>query len=180
MFNRYKVGDLREYAEMGRGDLIDQALRKIKDLVPYRDDMQIALVIAAARNDVASGTLLLDYGADINYGIDIKGFADEVNKPRPPIFNAVECGSVEFLRLLLSRGANPNVFEHRGDSALLRAFYECEDQRKEEIIKILLANGADPRLSFLNTRSFLHVVVSRSKYNEKARSLVQILEDYYS
>ncbi len=163
MFNLFKVkeGSIRTAAECEDHEEMARLLKRIRDISSVREEIQHALVIAAARDDVLTGYELVKFGADVNYGISYDYKYAEQNGYRPPIFNAVECGSVTFLQFLLSRGADVNNFEHRGYTPLLAAYYYCKNDGKTKILTLLLAAGADPLLTAIEGRSFADIYLMR-------------------
>jgi ankyrin repeat protein len=74
--------------------------------------------------------LLLDKGADVNFGGDSDKFV---------LIEASEEGAIEIVRLLLAYGADVNIIGIDGDTALMVA---CRHGHFE-IIKLLLEHGAD-------------------------------------
>ncbi|MFA5618201.1 MAG: ankyrin repeat domain-containing protein [Syntrophorhabdaceae bacterium] len=67
------------------------------------------------------------------------------------LINAVSAGSIKRVRLLLSRGADPNAQDWWGDTPL---HWACRLGR-EDLAKLLLSHGADP-----NTPGCLDIVIS--------------------
>ena len=63
-------------------------------------------------------------------------------------------GDAEILELLLSRGANPNTLNNRGESPLLSAI--GAPRNAPATIKLLLDAGADPRQKLAHASSVLH------------------------
>ena len=85
-----------------------------------------ALYLAASRNRVPVAALLLDRGADIEYGAGV------------PLLCAASNGHLEFVRLLIDRGANVNAHGAFGGSPLLSARREGH----EAVVALLLERGA--------------------------------------
>jgi len=107
-----------------------------------------ALLYSAREGDVESARLMLDAGVDVNYG-DV----DDTTALTASILNK----QYTFAKFLLERGANPNVVDANGRTALY-AIVEARNEdwttlpeRKTddalpsiEIVKLLLAHKADP------------------------------------
>lgn len=103
-----------------------------------RSDLEGSALHSAAgaykQNAVAVIKLLLDHGANVDIRQPIKG---------TPLMMSVKSGNIELVRLLLSRGADPNAVSF-GESVLhiAAASTEC----KAEMIDLLLQAGADPQV----------------------------------
>jgi ankyrin repeat protein len=80
--------------------------------------------------------LLVSHGADVN-AIGKKG--------ETAVASAAEHGDLEAVRLLLEKGADVNVPDYRGYTPLMLAAHY--DRDAVEIVKLLLAHGADPAAS---------------------------------
>lgn len=101
---------------------------QIPDFTP-----QTPLIGALLHNDAAEAKRLLDQGADPNEG-RFAGF--------PPVFLAIVRQDIELLRLMAARGADLNVRDRSGSTALMWAtFNESGDSA---IVEELLRLGADP------------------------------------
>jgi hypothetical protein len=93
--------------------------------------LQKALLKAAEGGDTAAIVSLLDKGADIN------GRADIYNRNETALIRAADSGKDEVVKLLLARGANPNVPDSYGGTALMYAVAHATT------VKALLEAGAD-------------------------------------
>lgn len=149
-------GILSNAAKQGRINDIRIYVKNRKYVQSHKNDMQRALVLAAARNYTDIGELLIVNGADVNYQAVISFCRNDYrnNIYRSPIFNAVECANFEFIDLLIRHGANLNVFNENGDTPLVAACYSKEyrvsniSNFQQKIIDMLLAAGADPYLGW--------------------------------
>jgi ankyrin repeat protein len=127
-----------------------------------------ALIVAIINGHWEAASALADKGADVNLA-DIKGMTplyaaidmhtlgDTFGRPYPPA--PVIEGSVGMIKLLLAKGAEPNsrlkgpilkrVYDAgdnrlgEGGTPLMRAARKCD----VEVMQLLLAAGADPRLT---------------------------------
>ncbi len=82
------------------------------------------------------------------------------------VMRAVQIGDVKLLSLLIDNGADVNIRNLKDDdqTALHFAMYNGDSQKSFEydgedgFIKILLKNGADPRITDKNNRTPLHLI----------------------
>ena len=81
--------------------------------------------------------IFLDFGVNVNDRVDEHGST--------PLFRAVTTKSGELTKLLLTKGADPNITNVSGVTALMGAA-EADD---DELTKLLLAAGADPNITNL-------------------------------
>lgn len=100
-----------------------------------------ALGTLAARGDVTTLTLLLDHGLD-------PGFQENDGDKMTLLHHTVHCSAMEpaiaTQRLLVNRGANPNVLNDRGEAPLHLALLLDPMDRALTQTASLLALGADP------------------------------------
>ena len=91
------------------------------------------LLFAAQQGDVESGRTLLGAGADVN---------ENRRKDRmTALMVAAAGGNNEFSILLLEKGANPDLTDEIGYTAL---HYAASDEKRVDVVKALLAHGANP------------------------------------
>jgi ankyrin repeat protein len=95
-----------------------------------------ALIFAANSGNPAAVALLLEKGADVN---------TRTKRGESALNAAATQGVEESLRLLLDRGAKVNNQDERGYSPLMHA--AASDAIPLGAVKLLLAKGADPKLS---------------------------------
>ncbi len=111
-----------------------------------------ALLFAAQRGDLAAARVLVEAGADVNAG----------SPDGSPLIIAAASGHDQVASYLLENGADPNAVDNYGVSALHYAVWEgflgLGDGRPlptdsawfrpnmPELVKVLLAHGADPNL----------------------------------
>ena len=88
--------------------------------------------------------LLIERGANINAQSEYKVTA---------LMAAINRGDIDIIKTLLVKGAEVNAQDKNGDSALLRPAPSRD--KKNEILQLLLSNGADPRLVDNNGRNVL-------------------------
>jgi hypothetical protein len=162
---------LSEATEEGNYKVISYVLKHTNQIKELKDDMQFALIVAAARDYTDIGLELIKNGANVNYGACKKyEFEKKDEIGRPPIFNAVESAAFEFIELLLSYGADLNVFDDRGYTPLVSAYYNCDPHSKtDDVIRLLLERGADPFLGWRDGTSFADITKLKdeeSKNNE--------------
>ncbi|KAJ5473237.1 hypothetical protein N7475_002803 [Penicillium sp. IBT 31633x] len=110
-------------------------------------NIQHALVVAIQGGHTEIVTVLLDFGAQVNFYCGPKtkwtsSYWLVKNIDYPPLFIAVRVGNLELVRLLLQRGAAPEAYT---PSPLYRA---VEEDRRD-IIPILLEYGVGPQATAL-------------------------------
>jgi hypothetical protein len=101
---------------------------QIPDFTP-----QTPLIGALLHNDIAEATRLLEGGADPNQGRFV-GF--------PPVLVAIVRHDVPLVRLMAAKGADLNVRDRSGSTALMWAAFN--DSGDAAMIEALIALGADP------------------------------------
>ncbi len=125
-------------AAAGRGDT--EALRLLlegKAAVDAKDSAgQTALMMASTHGSPSAVRLLLERGADARV---------QTKRNETALGNAGTAGNAEVVRLLLDHGADVNVRNLRGYSPLMLA--ASSDTMPAEVVKMLLANGADTRFT---------------------------------
>jgi ankyrin repeat protein len=102
-----------------------------------------------ADTSVALARLLLDHGANVNM--------PELAWRETALQRAAESGSAALVRLLLERGADANLQSRYGDTALLYAATRSYEINQEEILRLLLKEGAaDVNIQDNRRRTPLH------------------------
>ena len=100
-------------------------------LLAVADDAGDELLTAARKGDLAQVKALLDKGVDVN---------SKSSYGQTPLFFACDRGHTEIVRLLLERGANPNVKDTFYNATALTW---AADKKRLEIVQMLLAKGAE-------------------------------------
>ncbi len=138
---------------------------------------------------IAVGRLLLDSGADID-ALTTVGCAGET-----PLMMQLRFGTLEGVRFLLERGADPNLggLKHtpsrsmaEGLNLLLRHGWDINEQvgcrtllhhdanhGHGRRVRLLLEHGADPDIRDAEGRTALHLVSARGVSGEAIRALVE-------
>lgn len=120
--------------------------------IPSVVNIQHALVVAIQGGHTETVAVLLDFGAQANfyYGGRVQCLFPQHTRnwwhgkevDYPPLFTAVQFGNLELVKLLLQRGADPELY---APSPLYRA---VKDDRRE-IIPVLLEHGVGPQATAL-------------------------------
>ena len=109
----------------------------------------ISTLTGAARNgDIATMQALIKGGADLNQRGGVNGW--------PPLMHAIHKNRSAAVAALLEAGADPNERASGGSTALIMA----AGYGYAEMVRLLLAYGADPRMVDANGDSALTVAVS--------------------
>lgn len=116
--------------------------------IPSVVNIQHALVVAIQDGHTKIVAVLLDFGAQANfyYGGRVQCLIPQHTRnwwhgkevDYPPLFTAVQFGDLELVKLLLQRGADPELY---APSLLYRAM---KDDRRD-IIPVLLEHGVGPQ-----------------------------------
>ena len=133
----------------------------------YGNSVAITKVLSAnalIKGDVGRVARDIANGADVN----------KVEGSSTPLCLAVSFAQKEMVRLLLLHGANPNLKDESndGNTPLHKAILNFDKPGEEEIIELLIANGAD-----VNTRNFsrdtpLITLIRDRKGNKKIAGLL--------
>ena len=136
-----------------------------------KDENENKILIASSDGNIELvtkllSTCMLDINKAHDGGEDYHFYDDY--EARTPLFEAARNGHTDVVRLLLKRGAKPNIAHDFGDTPLLMA---AEDGHTE-VVKLLLDGGADPNMADEDKDYPLHRA-AREGYKE----IVQMLLD---
>jgi ankyrin repeat protein len=123
------------------------------------EDGETALHRAASRGHLQAVALLLDHGAKVD-AVDGEGVT--------PLVLASYRGQTEVVKLLLERGAAVNAREKRNG---LSSLSHAVGRGDKELVRVLLAHGADPLLKSADGRTALE----RAEAND-ASEIVALLK----
>jgi ankyrin repeat protein len=112
----------------------------------YRD-RRPRIYFAAESGDTNAIAQYLALGSNVDANINCYPFSERVQ--RAPLLDvALQNGQIETINLLLSKGANPNQADFRGDTPLMWAIGRVSNrvppEKHLQVFKILLAAGAAP------------------------------------
>lgn len=79
-----------------------------------------------------------------------------------PLILAAMAGSYEALECLIAYGANVNAKDNRGNTPLIYGAW-LDDERSEQVVDVLLKNGADPNLVNLDGDGAIHYACKSGK-----------------
>ena len=124
--------DVRLLEAVLKGDRarVQELLKNRVDVNTGQPDGSTALMLAAERNDVEIGGLLIRAGAHVNAANEYGATALSV---------ACATGNVAFIRLLLEAHADPNAPLLSGETPLMTA----SDNGNRDAVRLLLEHGAD-------------------------------------
>ena len=175
-----KLDTGKYFTAVRNGDLItlQNQLKNTIDINIKDANNETGIIIATGRNDIAMVKLFLEHGADINIASDkidntpimiasVKGFTGivqlliEKSNPDMTILNgyggtalipACERGHVDVVKLLLERtNVKVNHINKPGWTALLEAIVLSNGGKsQQEIVRLLLAHGADKNIADKN------------------------------
>lgn len=175
-----KIDTAKYFTAIRKGDLTTvKELLKNNIAINLKDaHNETGVIIATDRNDLAMVKLFLEHGADINLASDkidntpimiasVKGYVDmvrlliEKSNPDMTILNgyggtalipACERGHVAVVKILLEKtNVKVNHINKLGWTALLEAIVLSNgDKNQQEIVKLLLAHGADKNIADKN------------------------------
>jgi len=172
---------------------VDVLLEKGADInLPDPDDVSPLLIaIMNANWDLAQR--LIEAGADVNQW-DLYGEAplftavnlrNRIDGGRASIDSTNKANGLSIVKLLLERGANPNMqlsfkpanltgsTNTRGSTPLIRAANNAD----LEVVKLLLEHGADATVYMADRQTPIHAVLSGRAPEPQALELIKILHD---
>ena len=131
---------LSEAAYSGQKDIFNLLLAS----KPSQDAINNALVTAAAGHQTEIARKLIDLGADVN---GLGGRGGRYPEVSAPLYAAASALDLEIVRLLLSRGVNPNGRDEWNKTPLNEAIHRNvtgdQERQQAEIVQALLEHGAD-------------------------------------
>eukprot|EP00051_Salpingoeca_urceolata_P011714 m.145433 g.145433 ORF g.145433 m.145433 type:complete len:624 (-) comp17223_c2_seq1:198-2069(-) len=135
----------------GHSEVVQYLLMHHADVLSVREDGTTTLHQAAYRGHLNTCQLLLiqSKGRKLLEALDITG--------SPPLHCAATSGSVEVVRLLLSKDVDPTIAAKSGDTALHRAVWHGN----AEVASLLLDAAVDVNVSRPDGLSLLHIAASR-------------------
>ena len=136
------------------------------------------LIDAARNGDIKTINRLLDEGADLNVlSVDPN---NSKNDGRLPLvvaaINSNATGSLETVKLLLERGANINLQEKGGFTALHAASLYSKTNSSVETVRLLLDKGADPNVQDQDGFTPL-IMAAQNSNNTSSNETVRLLLD---
>ncbi|KAK2653233.1 hypothetical protein Ddye_013089 [Dipteronia dyeriana] len=145
------------------------------------DDTFASLLELAANNDVEGFKRSIECdpsGVDeigLWYGRQ-KGSKQMVNQQRTPLMVAATYGSIDIIRLILSQSdADVNRFSGNDNSTALHCAASGGAVNAVDVVKLLLAAGADPNLVDANGHHPIDVIVVPPKFQEFKLALEELL-----
>ncbi|MGA0615866.1 ankyrin repeat domain-containing protein [Paracoccus sp. KR1-242] len=115
---------------------------------------QTPLFLAIQEGNLEAVKLLIDLGADVDHANSIR---------ISPLMSAASCGDLDTVKLLLDLGASPNFVRHSdGATPLSFATHTESDEMASEIVKVLIASGADVELPVNDKQSVLMLAARKN------------------
>ncbi|MHA4847851.1 ankyrin repeat domain-containing protein [Flavitalea antarctica] len=178
--DKTKIDAGKYFTAVRNGDVntVKNGLKNNIDINIKDANHETGIIIATDRNDIAMVKLFLEHGANVNIASDkidntpimiasVKGYQDivqiliEKSNPDMTILNgyggtalipACERGHVEVVKLLLEKtNVNVNHINRLGWTALLEAIVLSDGGKgQQEIVRLLLAHGADKNIADKN------------------------------
>jgi ankyrin repeat protein len=163
--NEYGSAPLFEAAAIGNPAMIELLIEAGADVTRANADGQTALMIVARTNKLEAARLLIDAGADVNRA--------ETWREQTPLMWAAAQGQPDMIRLLLERGANPDVRSKANEwprqvSAESRRMYRptgglspmlfAAREGCAACVEALLEGGADP--DFANPKNVTPLIMA--------------------
>lgn len=166
-------------AYLGRRDLVMILLEngaEIDFVDFYNNDTALSIAISKRHYDIAE--LLIKQGANVN------GVLNGDRKSNPPLFEAIKNGDKNMATFLLKNGANVNLKDNEGNTALIRAVIDnCEDLSyhyygeegvenvgRYDIARLFIKKGANPNAQ--NNKGQSAIAIARKCKDSK---MLQIL-----
>lgn len=139
-----------------KGDEADfeKALEKFTDINLKDKDGRTLLIHAILKDNLNAVKKLIKNGSDVNIQ-DKNGWS--------PLHHSVNQNSVPITEILINEGANVNSVDNYGNTVIWRAVFSSKGYG--DVIKILLANKADPSIKNSSGVSALDLAETIANYN---------------
>ena len=182
---------LRSAAERGHAEIVSLLLNWNKDEAPIAANRVAIALYAASYNDHLDAVrVLVEYGVDqvtlnialceavagsrpelVTYLLDNGANVNAHNEDMTALVSACAYDGAKLAKLLLTRGADPNLAAPDGG---LRPLDAAELQC--DVMKVLLEHGADPNLLFAGNSTALLEALRSDDVDDKAALLTVLLE----
>jgi cytohesin len=96
----------------------------------------------------------------------VQAYAGESSGNNAEIFSAVENGNLSEVKILLEKGANPNVFDPRSEGKGWAPLHYAIEENRSDIVKILVEKGADVNIKAKGDESEVHHGCSMQDFAE--------------
>jgi len=136
--------------------------RKAKDIFNVEIEEEDQILVRAAREGrmtiiiglLSTNMVNINLRSNIDPHIDDDRDLDDYKAT--PLLEAAKNGHTDIVRLLLDKGAKPNISDKYGDSPLMAAALKGH----KEVVKLLIEKGADPNMIDCDEYAALHYAVS--------------------
>ena len=155
--------------------------RKAKDIFSEEiEEDEKKLVRAAREGRIAIIIRLLSTNMmDINLSCNIDQYDDDEDSDEDeyftstPLFEAATNGHTDIVRLLLDKGAKPNISDYYGDCPLKAAALKGH----KEVVKLLIDHGADPSMADIVDQDTALHDAAKMGHNDVIQMLLDIGAD---
>ncbi|MBN8828950.1 MAG: ankyrin repeat domain-containing protein [Sphingobacteriia bacterium] len=124
-------------------------------------DLNKEFIISIEKNDIGKIKEL------ISQNVELKSFKIDYQL-KIPLFTAIRKGNLKVIKLLLDKGADINIQDDSGNTALHIAVYE----NNPGIMKFLLDRGANPYISNSDSAAPIHLAIDK---NYQGKEFIEIL-----
>lgn len=160
--NQIDVQLLNNYLKQGGNVNAQMAASSIEG-----DPMMPLIHCAILTNNTKAVIALLDHGADPNIHQVVNGIKKSKTRHSSTLHQAIYASkSPELVKLLLARGANPNLGDRHNNTPLHILIQRGNHERQHNylLMKLLLDRGANPNLANKSGDTPLHFLVSYSNH----------------
>lgn len=166
---------LKEMLRMNSSDHLKKSKVLSKALTQNKEKPRhkLSFISAIEENDQQKVRDLLAKGSDCNI-IQESLFYTKHREAFYPIHKAVTLDLIDIAEILLTAGANPNVFDHSGNTPL----HIAVSQGNTMTTKLLLSFGADPALTDRHGNASIHNAASQGHLNI-VRTLIEFDADVH-